>query len=217
MEELRNWVGEQLSPIAKPDDIRFTDNLPKTRSGKIMRRLLRAIARGEEITQDMSTLENPAILDQLRGGRTAAAPAERAASQVAAPVNAPSKPSAPSPGETQAAQGLNAARQARKGRRGPSQRKAEKVGSEKRRQADRRLAQAAAKSKAVTSSKRRAQPAQPKRVSRKAWRGICKYEPTGQRGRDEFGRAQRPMPQASGCPARYAGKSDALHLPRLGF
>ena len=69
---LRGWVGDQLSPIAKPDDIRLTDNLPKTRSGKIMRRLLRAIARGEEITQDMSTLENPAILDQLRGRRSAA-------------------------------------------------------------------------------------------------------------------------------------------------
>ncbi len=68
IEELRVWVGEQLSPIAKPDEIRLTDNLPKTRSGKIMRRLLRSIARGEEITQDMSTLENPAILEQLRGG-----------------------------------------------------------------------------------------------------------------------------------------------------
>jgi acetyl-CoA synthetase len=67
-EELRSWVGEQLSPIAKPDEIRLTENLPKTRSGKIMRRLLRSIARGEEITQDMSTLENPAILEQLRGG-----------------------------------------------------------------------------------------------------------------------------------------------------
>lgn len=67
MEELRAWVGDQLSPIAKPDEIRLTDNLPKTRSGKIMRRLLRSIARGEEITQDMSTLENPGILDQLRG------------------------------------------------------------------------------------------------------------------------------------------------------
>jgi acetyl-CoA synthetase len=67
VEELRSWVGDQLSPIAKPDEIRLTDNLPKTRSGKIMRRLLRAVARGEEITQDMSTLENPAILDQLRG------------------------------------------------------------------------------------------------------------------------------------------------------
>jgi acetyl-CoA synthetase len=67
IEELRAWVGDQLSPIAKPDEIRLTDNLPKTRSGKIMRRLLRAVARGEEITQDMSTLENPAILEQLRG------------------------------------------------------------------------------------------------------------------------------------------------------
>jgi hypothetical protein len=75
IDELRRWVADQLSPIAKPDDIRLTDNLPKTRSGKIMRRLLRAIARGEEITQDVSTLENPAILDQLRGAP--AAPAGR--------------------------------------------------------------------------------------------------------------------------------------------
>jgi acetyl-CoA synthetase len=66
-EELRKWVGEQLGAIAKPDDVRLTDNLPKTRSGKIMRRLLRSIARGEEILQDVSTLENPAIIDQLRG------------------------------------------------------------------------------------------------------------------------------------------------------
>ena len=65
--ELRDWVTEQLGAIAKPEDIRFTDNLPKTRSGKIMRRLLRAVARGEEITQDVSTLENPAIIEQLRG------------------------------------------------------------------------------------------------------------------------------------------------------
>jgi acetyl-CoA synthetase len=65
--ELRDWVAEQLGAIAKPDEIRFTDALPKTRSGKIMRRLLRAVARGEPITQDVSTLENPAIIDQLRG------------------------------------------------------------------------------------------------------------------------------------------------------
>ena len=64
--ELRNWVGKEIGPIAKPKDIRFGDNLPKTRSGKIMRRLLRVIAKGEEITQDISTLENPAILDQLK-------------------------------------------------------------------------------------------------------------------------------------------------------
>ena len=67
VEELRAWVAEQLGAIAKPDDIRFADNLPKTRSGKIMRRLLRSIARGEPITQDVSTLENPAIVEQLRG------------------------------------------------------------------------------------------------------------------------------------------------------
>jgi hypothetical protein len=77
-DELRGWVGDQLSPIAKPDEIRLTDNLPKTRSGKIMRRLLRSIARGEEITQDMSTLENPAILEQLRGGAPASAPSAAA-------------------------------------------------------------------------------------------------------------------------------------------
>ena len=73
VKELREWVGEQLGAIAKPDDIRFADNLPKTRSGKIMRRLLKAIARGEEITQDVSTLENPAILEQLRGTESARA------------------------------------------------------------------------------------------------------------------------------------------------
>ena len=63
--ELRDWVAKEIGPIAKPKDIRFGDNLPKTRSGKIMRRLLRSIAKGETITQDTSTLENPAILDQL--------------------------------------------------------------------------------------------------------------------------------------------------------
>jgi len=70
VQELRAWVGEQLGAIAKPDDIRFVEALPKTRSGKIMRRLLRAIAGGEKITQDVSTLENPAIIDQLRGIET---------------------------------------------------------------------------------------------------------------------------------------------------
>jgi acetyl-CoA synthetase len=64
--ELRDWVGKEIGPIAKPKDIRFGDNLPKTRSGKIMRRLLRSIAKSEEITQDVSTLENPAILEQLK-------------------------------------------------------------------------------------------------------------------------------------------------------
>ncbi len=63
--ELRDWVAKEIGPIARPKDIRFGDNLPKTRSGKIMRRLLRSVAKGEAITQDISTLENPAILEQL--------------------------------------------------------------------------------------------------------------------------------------------------------
>jgi len=64
--DLRDWVAKEIGPIAKPDEIRFGENLPKTRSGKIMRRLLRTLAKGEEITQDISTLENPAILEQLK-------------------------------------------------------------------------------------------------------------------------------------------------------
>jgi acetyl-CoA synthetase len=83
IEELRNWVASELSPIAKPDEIRLTDNLPKTRSGKIMRRLLRSIARGEEITQDVSTLENPAILEQLRGTAPEPRPKEMGAAKKA--------------------------------------------------------------------------------------------------------------------------------------
>jgi acetyl-CoA synthetase len=65
-EQLKAWVAQEIGKIAQPDEIRFGDNLPKTRSGKIMRRLLRSIAKGEAITQDTSTLENPAILQQLQ-------------------------------------------------------------------------------------------------------------------------------------------------------
>jgi hypothetical protein len=99
--QLRDWVGEQLSPIAKPDDIRLSDNLPKTRSGKIMRRLLRAIARGEEITQDVSTLENPAIIEQLRGSEDRVAtpasgkPDTRGKPATRGKAAAPRKPGAP--------------------------------------------------------------------------------------------------------------------------
>jgi acetyl-CoA synthetase len=64
-DKLRDWVAKEIGPIAKPEEIRFGDNLPKTRSGKIMRRLLRSVAKGEKITSDITTLENPAILDQL--------------------------------------------------------------------------------------------------------------------------------------------------------
>ena len=67
IKELSDFVGKEIGPIAKPKDIRFGDNLPKTRSGKIMRRLLRSLAKGEEVTQDTSTLENPHILEQLKG------------------------------------------------------------------------------------------------------------------------------------------------------
>jgi len=63
--QLRDHVAKEIGPIAKPKDIRFGENLPKTRSGKIMRRLLRSLAKGEAITQDTSTLENPAVLTQL--------------------------------------------------------------------------------------------------------------------------------------------------------
>ena len=83
VKELRDWVAEQVGAIAKPDEIRFADNLPKTRSGKIMRRLLKSVARGEEITQDVSTLENPAILEQLRGNDAPAAAAGRPARKAA--------------------------------------------------------------------------------------------------------------------------------------
>jgi acetyl-CoA synthetase len=92
--QLRDWVGEQLGPIAKPDDIRYADNLPKTRSGKIMRRLLRAVANDEEVTQDVSTLENPAILDQLRGKPSkpaAAAPKAKPTARAKAPAKAAAK------------------------------------------------------------------------------------------------------------------------------
>jgi len=67
VKELQNHVAKEIGPIAKPKDIRFGENLPKTRSGKIMRRLLRSLAKGDTVAQDVSTLENPAILEQLRG------------------------------------------------------------------------------------------------------------------------------------------------------
>jgi acetyl-CoA synthetase len=64
--ELRSHVGKEIGPIAKPDEIRFSDALPKTRSGKIMRRILRALADGQEVSGDTSTLEDRSVLDALR-------------------------------------------------------------------------------------------------------------------------------------------------------
>ncbi len=95
VEELRKWVTQELGALARPDDIRFADNLPKTRSGKIMRRLLRSVARGDEITQDISTLENPAILDQIRGidtGSTAKLRPLRAKKKAAAAKSSRARP-----------------------------------------------------------------------------------------------------------------------------
>jgi acetyl-CoA synthetase len=99
---LRDHVTEQLGAIARPDDIRFSENLPKTRSGKIMRRLLRAIARNEDITQDLSTLENPAIIEQLRGNEAAApaAPVKKVAAKKSAakkPASAKARAKKPAP------------------------------------------------------------------------------------------------------------------------
>jgi acetyl-CoA synthetase len=65
-EELRAWVGKEIGSLAKPDDIRFTDSLPKTRSGKIMRRLLRELAAGGEVKGDTTTLEDLGVLAKLR-------------------------------------------------------------------------------------------------------------------------------------------------------
>jgi acetyl-CoA synthetase len=68
-EELRNHVAKEIGSIARPDDIRFTDTLPKTRSGKIMRRLLREIAAGDRIQGDVTTLEDYSVLEKLRSGK----------------------------------------------------------------------------------------------------------------------------------------------------
>ena len=64
--ELKEHVVRQIGALARPDDIRFTDSLPKTRSGKIMRRLLRDIAGGKQTTQDTTTLEDFSVLAKLR-------------------------------------------------------------------------------------------------------------------------------------------------------
>jgi acetyl-CoA synthetase len=66
MKELKQHVGKEIGAIARPGEIRFTDALPKTRSGKIMRRLLRSLASGQEVTGDTSTLEDRSVLDRLR-------------------------------------------------------------------------------------------------------------------------------------------------------
>ena len=64
-DELRNHVAKEIGPVAKPDDIRFAEALPKTRSGKIMRRLLKQVAAGGEIKGDTTTLEDFNVLAKL--------------------------------------------------------------------------------------------------------------------------------------------------------
>jgi acetyl-CoA synthetase len=65
-EELRQWVAKEIGAMAKPDDIRFTDQLPKTRSGKIMRRLLRELASSGEVKGDITTLEDLGVIARLQ-------------------------------------------------------------------------------------------------------------------------------------------------------
>ena len=69
--ELRNHVGKEIGPIAKPDDIRFTESLPKTRSGKIMRRLLKEICAGGEVSGDTTTLEDFQVIANLQKSKNA--------------------------------------------------------------------------------------------------------------------------------------------------
>ena len=65
-EELRAWVAKEIGAMAKPDDIRFSDQLPKTRSGKIMRRLLRELASSGEVKGDTTTLEDFGVIARLK-------------------------------------------------------------------------------------------------------------------------------------------------------
>jgi len=67
IQELNKLITKEIGNIAKLDDILFVPGLPKTRSGKIMRRILRSIAKGEEITQDTSTLEDPSVVTTIEG------------------------------------------------------------------------------------------------------------------------------------------------------
>jgi len=159
VQELRNWVGEQVGAIAKPDDIRFADNLPKTRSGKIMRRLLRSIARGEEILQDVSTLENPGILEQLRGGPGAPAPG--------APGSAPTPASKKSAAKRTSAKRKVAAPKRASAKRAKLKRPASKRPAPKRAAASKRPTAARAKAKRPTPKRAAPKRPAPKRPAAK--------------------------------------------------
>src|SRR6516162_8367613 len=152
--ELRDFVSKELGPIARPDDIRIADNLPKTRSGKIMRRLLKAIARGDEITQDVSTLENPAILDQLRGVDTASAGARAPAASAARAAPRRAGKSASRARRRAPAKRKRAKSKATTARTAKSRRSA--VARKARVQTTRRKAKAAARAVVLTAAAKRA-------------------------------------------------------------
>jgi acetyl-CoA synthetase len=68
-EDLRKWVAKEIGSFAKPEQIRFTEALPKTRSGKIMRRLLREIVTSHEVKGDVTTLEDLSVVTRLAAQR----------------------------------------------------------------------------------------------------------------------------------------------------
>ncbi len=170
VDELRKWVTQELGALARPDDIRFADNLPKTRSGKIMRRLLRTVARGDEITQDVSTLENPAILDQLRGvdgGGTAkirllkqSPAAKKAAAKTPAAKKAAAKTPAPKKAAQPAKKSLErAVAKAKASSRAPASKAAKKKVAAKPQRAVARSRHATAKSKRAAPKSKSKRPA----------------------------------------------------------
>jgi acetyl-CoA synthetase len=186
VQELRAWVGEQLGAIAKPDEIRFTDNLPKTRSGKIMRRLLRAVAAGQEISQDVSTLENPAIIDQLRGVDTAASPASS--------HSPPAKRKAPSKkGNGKAGAPKVSAAKA------PPKKSGAKPAVKK--SAARKGASTAARTKSSTARKAAAKP-NPRKVSTRA-KPVAAARKTKVAGKTKGSKVQASAKRKSKAPARH--------------
>lgn len=176
VQELRNWVGEQVGAIAKPDDIRFADNLPKTRSGKIMRRLLRSIARGEEILQDVSTLENPAILDQLRGVEPGAdaKPAQKAPKKKATKGKAARKVAANPSGEGKTSRKAKSRARgkvaAKKTRNAPARVRGKAVGKKSRKSGAASRLKVAAKTARKSATKTRGKPSRRTSAGRPAAR-----------------------------------------------
>ncbi len=194
---LREWVGQQLGAIAKPDEIRFADNLPKTRSGKIMRRLLRAIARGEDIAQDVSTLENPAILDQLRG-ESATKPAARRRRRTAAVGTARARA-----GKT-AARKRPAAQRAKAAGKKPAARSGARAVSRKAKPARRRAAAGTA-----VSSRRKAK-VTAKRSRDKPVKGRAKLVKSRAKQAARTTGRRAASPRAKAKPAKRAGARAAV-------